>query len=55
MKIHFVNRLSIREIAESCGDCEKTSDFARTCVVPFTIEQAAPAFKSGQPVFWKKQ
>lgn len=25
LRLHFVNRLSIREIAESCGDCEKTS------------------------------
>ena len=25
LRLHFVNRLSIREIAESCGDCGKTS------------------------------
>ena len=24
LRLHFVNRLSIREIAESCGDCGKT-------------------------------
>ena len=24
LRLHFVNRLSIREIAESCSDCEKT-------------------------------
>ena len=25
LRLHFVNRLSCREIAESCGDCSKTS------------------------------
>lgn len=25
LRLHFVNRLSIREIAESCSDCGKTS------------------------------
>ena len=25
LRLHFVNHLSSREIAESCGDCGKTS------------------------------
>ena len=24
LRLHFVNHLSCREIAESCGDCSKT-------------------------------
>jgi len=27
LRLHFVNRLSIREIAENCGDCGKTLHF----------------------------
>ena len=25
LRLHFVNHLSCREIAESCGDCSKTT------------------------------
>lgn len=28
LRLHFVNRLSIREIAESCGDCGKSEPMA---------------------------
>ena len=44
LRLHFVNHLSCREIAESCGDCSKTTvnEFLKTlqresgAFIPFT-------------------
>ena len=59
LRLHFVNHLSCREIAESCGDCSKTTvnEFLKRfrenpCI--FLCGSTAVPEERKPPVRWKE-